>query len=296
MENTTIKTGFVAVVGRPNAGKSSLANWILGEKISLVSKKANATRKRSFLIYMYKKHQIIFIDTPGIHEKERLLNQFMLEEALKAIGDCEVILFLVPVTDNTQDYQKFLSLHVKTPHIVVLTKVDMVKNDFLLQKMTEYQQFQDKFQALIPMSIKKGGSRDSLCDEIVKHLPIHPHLYDPEILTTQNMREIYKEFIREAIFEQTSEEIPYFCDVLVDDVKESEEIDRVYATIITEKNSQKGIVIGKGGLTLKRIGKNARFLMEKINAKKIFLKLQVTVRENWSKNKQNLKELGYIFD
>lgn len=294
--NTEIKTGFVAVVGRPNAGKSSLANWILGEKIALVSKKANATRKRSFLIHMHQNHQIIFIDTPGIHEKERLLNQFMLEEALKAIGDCDLILFLAPASDDLRDYEKFLSLHVNTPHIVILTKTDMISNEKLLEKIQQYQKYQENFKALIPLSIKKGSSRDLLNDEIVKYLPTHPHLYDAQILTTQTMREIYKEFIREAIFEQTSEEIPYFCDVLVNKVEENATIDKVYATIITEKGSQKGIIIGKNGATLKRIGKHARILMEQLNEKKIFLKLQVIVKENWSKNLKNLNELGYFLD
>lgn len=296
METSSIKTGFVAVVGRPNAGKSSLINWILGEKISLVSKKANATRKRSLLIHMHNNHQIIFIDTPGIHEKERLLNQFMLEEALKAIGDCEVILFLAVASDDLRDYEKFLALHVKTPHIVVLTKTDQISNENLLKKIHQYQKYQDQFKALIPISIKKGSTKELLCDEVVKFLPTHPHLYNTSFLTTQNMREIYKEFIREAIFEQTSQEIPYFCDVMIEDVEEGKKLDKVYATIITEKNSQKGILIGKGGAALKRIGKHARILMENLSSKQIFLKLQVKTVSNWSKNKKFLKDLGYFFD
>lgn len=296
MEETAIRSGFVAVAGRPNAGKSSLVNWILKEKISLVSKKANATRKRSFLIHMYKKHQIIFIDTPGIHEKERLLNQFMLKEALKAIGDCDVILFLAPASDSLREYEEFLALKSKTPHIILLTKTDTISNEKLLKKIKEYQQYQENFQDLIPISIKKGSSPDILCEAIIKYLPIHPYLYDSEILTTQNIRDIYKEFIREAIFEKTSEELPYFCDVLIEKVEESEELDRVFATIVTEKTSQKGMLIGKGGRSIKRIGKHARELMEELSSKKIFLNLEVIIKENWTKNKENLTQFGYFFD
>lgn len=291
-----IKSGFIAVVGRPNAGKSSLINKIIGEKLTLVSQKANATRKRSLLIHMYKENQLIFIDTPGIHEKERLLNQFMLDEALKAIGDCDVILFLAPASDNTKDYEKFLSLNKNnTPHILVLTKTDTISNSSLLKTISLYQKFQDNFKALLPINIKKGNDVNFLCDEIIKYLPTHPYLYDPEILTTQTMRDIYKEFIREAIFNNTSDEIPYFADVLIDKVNEEENITKIFATIIVEKSSQKAIIIGKNAQTLKRIGKNARFLIEKLTKNKIFLSLHVGIRANWSKNKNNLKILGYFY-
>lgn len=292
----SVKSGFISVIGRPNAGKSSLINSIVGERLTMVSKKANATRKRSLSIHMHKKNQLIFVDTPGLHETERLLNQFMLEEALKAMGDCDVILFLAPALDKLTEYEKFLDLHAtKTPHILVLTKVDTLTNEKLLEKIQSYQKYQDRFQALIPMTIKKGNSFEQLCDEILKHLPTHPYMYDPDMLTTQNMREIYKEYIRESIFENTSEEIPYFTDVIVTDVKDEENLTKVNATIIVEKGSQKGIVIGKNGATLKRIGRDARVLMEKISEVKIFLKLHVSIKANWSKNRKNLREFGYIF-
>lgn len=291
-----VKTGFIAVLGRPNAGKSSLINAIIGEKISMVSKKANATRKRLLAISMYKQNQLIFIDTPGIHEKERLLNQFMLEEALKAMGDCDVMLFLAPVTDKIEHYEKFLALNPKANHILVLTKVDTVSNEELLQKISDYQKYQDKFLSLIPINARKTGQTNLLCDEIIKHLPVHPYMYDPEILTTQNLKEIYKEFIRESIFENTSEEIPYFADVVVNTVKEEPHIYKVDATIIVEKSSQKAIMIGKNGATLKRIGTKARHLMEDLSEIKIFLKLHVIVKANWSKNKKELHKLGYFVD
>ncbi len=290
------KAGFVSIVGRPNAGKSSLVNWLLGEKLSMVSKKANATRKRSTAIVMHKNAQIILVDTPGIHEKERLLNQFMLEEALKAIGDCDLILFLSPVTDSLEHYEKFLKLNKKnTPHIVLLTKIDRVKNEQVLKKLEEFKKYQDKFLSIVPISIKNESYREYLLDEIVKYLPKHPYLYDPEFITTSHFRDIYKEFILEAIFEKTSEEIPYSTDVIIDKIEEGEKLEKVYATIVTESKSQKMILIGKGGETIKRIGKYARVLMENLSGKKIYLELFVTVKPGWSKNKKALSKLGYDF-
>jgi len=297
MSESPMKAGFVAVVGRPNAGKSSLLNFLVGEKLAMVSKKAQATRKRMNVIVMHDNAQIIFVDTPGLHEKEKLLNQYMMEEALKAIGDADLILYLAPVTDSTKDYERFLEKIAKkgTPHLLILTKADRVTNAQLLQKISEYQKFQDRFLALIPFSISRGGDPRGLLDEIAKHLPEHPWLYDPEILTTENIREIYRELIREAIFEKLSDEIPYESDVLIDRIEESEDLDRVYATIITEKETQKRMIIGNRGESIRRVGSLARKLMERFSGKKIYLDLHVVVRKGWSKNRKALEEIGYIF-
>lgn len=296
-ETTQTKAGFVAVVGRPNAGKSSLLNWLVGEKLALVSHKANATRKRLNIIAMHNNAQIIFIDTPGIHEQERLLNKFMLEEAMKAMGDCDLILFLAPASDNLQHYRDFLELNkTNVPHMVLLTKTDSVSQSALFDKISEYQIYQDKFVALIPVSIKKGTSQSYLLEAIAKYIPEHPYLYDPEILTTERSRDIYKELIRESIFENTSDEIPYFADVLIDKVEEKESIDNIYATIIVDKKSQKGIIIGKEGQTIKRIGSHARRLIETLSQKRVFLKLVVVVKQGWSQDKDLLKKIGYIVE
>lgn len=295
--NCPTKAGFVAVVGRPNAGKSTLLNWLVGEKLAMVSKKAQATRKRMNIIVMHENAQIIFVDTPGIHEKERLLNQFMLHEAIKAIGDCDLVLFLAPAKDKLDHYKKFLELNAKNrPHIVILTKIDEVSQEVLLAKIAEYQTFQDKFLALIPISVTKGVGKDQLLDEITKHLPHSPWLYDPELLTTTNIREIYKEMIRESIFDNLSDEIPYETDVIIEKIDELPHLDRVQATIIAEKKSQKMIIVGKGGSTIKRIGRDARLKMEQFSGKKIFLELFVSVKSGWSKNKKSLSEIGYNFD
>jgi len=291
------KCGFVAVVGRPNAGKSSLLNFLAEYKLAMVSKKAQATRKRMNIIVMHKNSQIIFVDTPGIHKKEKLLNQFMLEEALKALGDSDLHLFLSPVNDPITHYEEFLALrkNKNIPHIIVLTKVDRVSNERVLKKLKEFSKYADEFKAIIPFSVKKGGSKEQLLDEISKYLPKHPWLFDPEQLTTDNIRDIYKELIREAIFEKVSDEIPYESDVIIHKIEEKPNVDVVYADIIVEKDTQKRMLIGKNASTIKRVGKYARESMSEFSGKKIFLDLNVKVKKGWSKNRQFLEDLGYIF-
>jgi len=295
-EEVDTKAGFVAVVGRPNAGKSTLLNYMVGEKLAMVSKKAQATRKRMNIIVMHEDAQIIFVDTPGIHQKERLLNQFMLDEALKAMGDSDLILFLAPVTDKLTEYEKFLKLAQAKgiKHIVVLTKIDHAKQGDVLAKLGEYQKYQNSFEAIIPFSVNKKVGKKQLLDEICKHLPASPYYYDPEILTNEHIRNIYKELIRESIFENLSDEIPYESDVTIEKIKESDTLDKVYATIVVEKETQKGMIVGQQGAGIKRVGKSAREQMELFSGKKIFLDLHVAVKKGWSKNKEGLEEFGYI--
>lgn len=288
------KAGFVSLIGRPNAGKSTLMNSLLGEKIAMVSQKANATRKRSNAIVMNKDTQIIFVDTPGLHEKEKILNQFMLDEALKAMGDCDLIVYLAPVTDSLEHYEKFLKLNNgKVKHIIALSKIDQVSQEKLFKKINEYNQLSDHFEALIPVAIPRKVGHEDLLDTISKNLPNSPFLYDPEDLTSELVRDIYAGFIREAIFENISDEVPYESDVLIDSIEEEENIDKIYATIIIEKESQKGIIIGRGGEAIKRIGKSARLKIEKLSARKAYLNLQVSVKKGWSKDKAFLEEIGY---
>jgi len=288
------KAGFVALIGRPNAGKSTMLNWILGEKIAMVSQKANATRRRMNAIVMHNDDQIIFVDTPGLHEKEKMLNQYMLEEALKAIGDCDLIVYLAPASDSVKHYQRFLELDGKNrKHIIVLSKIDQVSQKELLARIGEYSQFASEFEALIPMSVTKNVGKKDLLDVIVKHLETSPYLFDPEDLTTERMRDIYREFIREAIFENISDEIPYESDVVIDKIDEEKHVERIRATIIIEKESQKGIIIGKGGAAIKRIGKDAREKIEKLIDRPVYLDLFVSVKKGWSTDKEFLQKLGY---
>ena len=288
------KAGFVSLIGRPNAGKSTLMNSLLGENIAMVSQKANATRRRSNAIVMYEDTQIIFVDTPGLHEREKILNQFMLDEALKAMGDCDLIVYLAPVTDSIEHYENFLKLNDnKVKHIIVLSKIDQVSQEKLFKRIASYNKFSDHFEALIPVAIPKQVGHKDLLDTISKNLPESPFLYDPEDLTSELVRDIYSGFIREAIFENISDEIPYESDVLIDSIEEDKKVDKIYATIIIEKESQKGIIIGRGGESIKRIGKSAREKIERLSGKKAYLNLQVSVKKGWSKDKMYLEELGY---
>jgi GTP-binding protein Era len=290
------RAGFVAVVGRPNAGKSSLLNYIIRENLAIVSQKANATRKRVNIVHTYEDTQIIFIDTPGIHQKEKLLNKFMLNEAIKASLGADLILFLSPASDSTAEYLKFLKIIDNREHILLLTKVDTISNDDLLHKIEEYNAFSDRYKELIPVSIKKRHYVDYMLKAIASYIPDSPFYYDEETITTETLREIMKELIREALFDKLSEELPYESDVIVTDVKEEKSITKVYAKVIVDKNSQKGMVIGKNGATIKRIGISAREKIEKIIDNKCYLEVSVIVKKGWTTDKESLKELGYEYD
>jgi GTP-binding protein Era len=246
---------------------------------------------------MHNNDQVIFVDTPGLHEKEKLINQFMLDEALKAMGDCDLILFLAPITDKIVHYEKFLALNTKkTKHILLLTKTDFLSSAEVYDKIQEYEKYSKTYEQLIPVSIKKGAKQKRILDAVTEHLPVSPYLYDTEILTTTHLREIYKEFIRESIFENISDEIPYEADVIIDKIDEKPNVEVIKATIVVEKSTQKGMIIGKGGEAIKRIGLNARKKIETIAQKKVYLELFVSVKKGWSKSKTSLKELGYDFE
>ena len=289
----SVKSGFVGILGKPNAGKSTLLNWLLGEKIALVSNKANASRKRVNAIVMHKDNQIILVDTPGLHEKEKLLNKFMLKEALKALSDSDLVLFLADVRDDLSGYKWFLELNEKNiPHIVVLTKTDLASNEEVEKKKKEYENLK-KALDVVAVSAVEGKGKEELLDTIVKYLPVHPYYYDPEIISTEHIRDIYKELIREALFEKLGDELPYESDILIEKIEEFDKIDKVYATIIVERPSQKGMIIGKKGRKIREIGTYARKLLEQFAGKKIYLELFVKVIPKWSKKKNSLSELGY---
>lgn len=289
------KAGFVAVLGRPNAGKSTFLNTLLGEKLALVSHKANATRKRMNLILMEGETQIVFVDTPGIHTQEKLLNQYMLQEALKAMSDCDLLLFLAPVTDKIHFYEEFLN-NAKKPHIVLLTKTDSVSKEELLKTIKIYEKYQKDYQALIPVSIKDLGSLKRVVEVVARLMPPNPYYYDPEILSPNTTKDIAKEMIREALFDNLSDELPYESDVQITLYKEKPHIHHIKATIVVHKASQKGMVIGKGGATLKRIGREARLKIESFVRQKVFLEIFVKIVPSWCKERESLKKMGYNFE
>ncbi|WP_149714558.1 GTPase Era [Campylobacter concisus] len=289
-----MKSGFVSIIGRTNAGKSSFLNALLNEKIAIVSHKQNATRRKINGIVMNGEDQIIFTDTPGLHESNKAINQLLISQAIKSMGDCDLIVFLAPIHDDTSDYEKFLALNPEKPHILVLTKVDESSNAKVLEKITKYQKFQDKFAALLTFSTKQPTYKKPLLDEICKLLPEHEYFYDPEFLTPTNEKEIFREFILEAIYENLSDEIPYLSDAIIKSVKEKTGITEIYASIITEREIHKSMIIGKNGETIKRIGIFARKLIQNLTGSKVFLKLDVVVKKGWSKEEKSLNQIiGY---
>ena len=289
-----MKSGFVSIIGRTNAGKSSFLNALLNEKIAIVSHKQNATRRKINGIVMNGEDQIIFTDTPGLHESNKAINQLLISQAIKSMGDCDLIVFLAPIHDSTSDYEKFLALNPEKPHILVLTKVDESSNAKVLEKITKYQKFQDKFAALLTFSTKQPTYKKPLLDEICKLLPEYEYFYDPEFLTPTNEKEIFREFILEAIYENLSDEIPYLSDAIIKSVKEKTGITEIYASIITERDIHKSMIIGKNGETIKRIGIFARKLIQNLTNTKVFLKLDVVVKKGWSKEEKSLnKIIGY---
>ena len=289
-----MKSGFVSIIGRTNAGKSSFLNALLNEKIAIVSHKQNATRRKINGIVMNGEDQIIFTDTPGLHESSKTINQLLISQAIKSMGDCDLIVFLAPIHDDTSDYEKFLALNPEKPHILVLTKVDESSNAKVLEKITKYQKFQDKFAALLTFSTKQPTYKKPLLDEICKLLPEHEYFYDPEFLTPTNEKEIFREFILEAIYENLSDEIPYLSDAIIKSVKEKTGITEIYASIITERDIHKSMIIGKNGETIKRIGIFARKLIQNLTNTKVFLKLDVVVKKGWSKEEKSLNQIiGY---
>ncbi|MFX3626726.1 GTPase Era [Campylobacter sp. LH-2024] len=286
-----MKSGFVSIIGRTNAGKSALVNSLLEEKITLVSHKQNATRRKIKAIVMHKEDQIIFIDTPGLHQSKATLNQMLIESAIKSMGDCDLILFVASVFDDLKNYEEFLALKSKVPHIIILNKVDLTHNDILLKKLNDYAKFSEHFKAIIPYSCKKKSYKKILLDEIVKYLDEHEYFYDPEFLTPSSQKEIYRDFILESIYENLSQELPYCTEVIINKIKEKTKLIIIEAQIITDTNSHKAMLIGKNGATLNRIGKDARMKITQLAQNKVLLKLYIVVKKNWQKDEDFLKKM-----
>ncbi|RDU66397.1 GTPase Era [Helicobacter didelphidarum] len=303
-KNQKVTSGFVSVIGRTNAGKSTLLNNIIQSPLALVSKKANATRKKMDFIVPFQNNefdsQIIFLDTPGLHKSEKILNEYMLKETASAMRDSDLCVFISVASKNNKEiehYKSFLETY-KKKHIVILNKIDTLTHDELLANLAQYQEFESHYFSLIPIKANNLNvyDRNLILLEISKHLPHHPHFYDNDILSTILMREIYKEAIREVIFEFFSDEIPYESDVKILKVTEEPHLIRIKAQIIVEKDSQKAIIIGKQGKTIKALGTLARKKCEQFSESKIFLELHVKTLKGWSRDKTLLKKLGYDID
>ena len=269
-----MKSGFVTIIGRPNVGKSTLLNQILGQKIVITTDKAQTTRKRIKGIYTTDKGQIVFVDTPGVHKPLNKLGEFLLDEAKIAIPDADVVLFLVDGSEPAGKGDKWISenlLETEIPVIIVMNKVDKIKKpEKVEENLLTYKMLFYKNLPVVKVSAKTGRNIDTLISNIYKKLPDGELLYPEDVVTEETMRSVAEEVIREKILLNTSDEIPHSVAVKIDRYQETEEIDRIYANVFCETKSQKGILIGKGGSMLKKIGTEARQELEKIVEKKVF--------------------------
>ena len=292
-----MKSGFTAIIGRPNVGKSTLLNQILGQKIVIATDKAQTTRKRIKGVYTTQEGQIVFIDTPGVHKPLNKLGEFLLDEAKIAVPDADLILFLVDGSEPAGKGDKWIAqniLNTNIPVIIVMNKVDKTKKlDKIESNLLTYKTLFEKNYPVVKISAKTRRNIDTLIKNIFKYLPEGDLLYPEDIVTEETMRDVTEEIIREKILINTSDEIPHSVAVKVEKYQENEDIDRIYATIYCETKSQKGILIGKSGNLLKKIGTEARIDLEKIVDKKVFLGLEVKVEKDWRKKQSALKNFGY---
>ena len=292
-----MKSGFTAIIGRPNVGKSTLLNCILGQKIVIATDKAQTTRKRIKGIYTTEKGQIVFVDTPGVHKPLNKLGEFLLDEAKIAVPDADLILFLVDGSEPAGKGDKWIVkniLQTEIPVIIVMNKVDKVKKlGKVEENLLSYKTLFERNYPVVKISAKTGRNIDTLIKNIYKELPEGEYLYPEDVVTEETMRDVTEEIIREKILLNTSDEVPHSVAVKVENYIEADEIDKIYATIFCEHKSQKGILIGKGGSLLKKIGTEARLELEKIVEKKVFLSLDVKVEKDWRKKQNSLNNFGY---
>lgn len=294
------KSGFIGIIGRPNVGKSTLLNRIIGEKIAITTHKPQTTRNKIMGIKNFegtRKGQMAFLDTPGIHRASTPLNRLMVEEALDAFKNVDILLMLVDAKEGCHHEDAFILKSLKDitlPVFLVINKIDLIKKPKLLPLIEHFKNL-FPFKEIIPVSALSGDGIQTLTDEIWQLLPEGPPYFPEDILTDRSERFIAAEIIREKINLLTHREIPYKSAVIIDTFKENEgeNLIRIQASIIVEKDSQKGIMIGKKGVMLKEIGTKARLDMEHFFAAKIFLELFVRVKKDWTQNERLLREFGY---
>ena len=298
-DGKNVKSGFVTLIGRPNVGKSTLMNRMIGQKIAITSNKPQTTRNRIQTVHTDERGQIVFVDTPGIHKAKNKLGEYMVGAAEKTIGEVDVVCWLVePTTYIGAGEQHIIERlkKVKAPIILVINKVDTIKKEEILPVIDCYRKELD-FQEIIPVSARSGANVDELIDTNYKYLPYGPMFYDEDTITDQPMRQFVAELIREIALHALNEEIPHGIAVVIDSMKERKSqkgiITDIQATIICERDSHKGIIIGKGGEMLKKIGANARYEIEKQLDTKVNLQLWVKVKKEWRDSDVLIKNFGY---
>src|SRR5688500_14978576 len=296
MSNDSFRSGYVGLIGRPNAGKSTLLNKLVGEKIAAVSNKPQTTRHKIQGIVTSPEGQIVFVDTPGIHKPGYLLNRRMMAAVHDAILSVDLLVLMRDASVSTGNGDRFVLDLVKEsekPAVLVLNKIDKVKDKSELLPLIDHYSKEYEFEEIVPVSALKGEAVDNLLRQIVKHLPEGEPIFEEDELTDQPMRTLVAEMVREQILVTTGDEIPYVTAVVTEKFEETEAntVD-IYCAIYVERASQKGIIIGKGGAKLKAIGTEARKAMENLLGKKVFLKLFVKVVADWRNSGRNLDDIG----
>lgn len=289
------KSGFVSIIGRPNVGKSTLMNQIIGQKVAITSNKPQTTRNRIQTVYTDDVMQVVFVDTPGIHKSKNKLGDYMVNAAKSTLNEADVILWLVEPTDYIGAGEKSIIENlkqVKTPIILVINKIDTVKKEELLHIIDTYRK-ELQFAEVVPVSALKGNNTDTLLECIGKYLPYGPWFYDSDTLTDQPERQIVAELIREKALRCLEDEIPHGIAVAIDTMKFSKKMADIEATIVCERDSHKGIIIGKGGQMLKKIGSLARADIERMLDMKVNLKIWVKVKKDWRDSDFMLKNFGF---
>lgn len=296
---TEHKSGFVSIIGRPNVGKSTFVNRVIGHKIAIMSDKAQTTRNKIQGVMTRDDAQIIFIDTPGIHKPKHKLGDYMMRVAKNTLSEIDAIMFMVNVNEDIgrgDEYIMEMLKNVKTPIFLVLNKIDLVHPDTLMPKIEQYQSYMD-FTDIIPISALEGLNVDHFIDVLKSFLPEGPKYYPDNQISDHPEQFVVSEIIREKILHLTSEEIPLAIGVNVDRmIKEDEDRVRIEATIYVERDSQKGIVIGKGGKKLKEVGKRARRDIEMLLGSKVYLELWVKVQRDWRNKVNFIRQIGYVED
>lgn len=294
MKNT-FKSGFVSIVGMPNVGKSTLLNNIVGQKIAIISGKPQTTRNKILAVYTTDEEQIIFIDTPGIHKPHNKLGKIMVDIANESMKDTDVLLMVVDCTNGIRDMDREIAENISklnVPSILALNKVDLVKKEELLPIIADYSNICE-FDAIVPISAKTGDGVNLLIDEIKQYLNEGPQFYDEDTVTDQPERQIAAEIIREKMLWLLDKEIPHGVAIEITKMQEKPEITNIFATIFCEKITHKGIIIGKNGEMLKKIGTLARIDIEKMLNKKVYLELWIKAKPDWRNSDFLIKNFGY---
>lgn len=297
MEPIKFKSGFVSIIGRPNVGKSTFMNHVVGQKIAIMSDKPQTTRNRVQGVVTEKNSQIVFIDTPGIHKPKHKLGDFMMKSAKNTLKEVDVIFFMVNADEKIGPGDRFVIEMLKgseTPVFLVINKIDLVHPDALFEIINSYIEEYD-FAEVVPLSALNGNNVERLMETLIKYLPEGPKYYPDDQVTDHPERFIVSELIREKVLHLTREEVPHSIAVVIDKISrdEKKEMVNVMATIIVERDSQKGIVIGKQGALLKQIGTKARRDIEMLLGSKVFLELWVKVQKDWRNKSGQLKEFGF---